>query len=264
MFADDTKIWTQLSCPEDAANFQEDLDMLSSWSAKWLLKFNQLKCKLMHLCHNMDTKYHITQDGQKWNIEPVQQEKDLGVLTSCYLYMFYQCMEAASKTSRVLGMVRRQFKVLDKQSFLIIYKGFIRPHLEYAIQTWSPYLRRDIDCLEKVQRRATKIVDGLRNLPYELRLQMLKLTSLEKRRQRGDVIEVYKILMGKEGVNPNRFFTLDKRAYNTRGHELKLYTNRSRLDLRKNFFSQRVVSQLEQPPSNSRQSRVSQQFQESS
>ena len=189
----------------------------------------------------MSTKYHLTQDGQKWNIESVQQEKDLGVLTSCDLSMSYQCMEAASKASRVLGMVRRQFKVLDKESFLIIYKGFIRPHLEYAIQAWSPYLRRDIECLEKVQRRATKMVDGLRNLPYELRLQRLKLTTLEKRRQRGDLIEAYKILTGKEGVDPDCFFTLDKRAYNTRGHELKLYTNRSRLDLRKNFFSQRVV-----------------------
>jgi len=50
---------------------------------------------------------------------------------------------------------------LDAQSFLIIYKGFVRPHLEYAIQSWSPYLHRDIDCLEKVQRRATKVVKGL-------------------------------------------------------------------------------------------------------
>ena len=156
--------------------------------------------------------------------------------------MSYQCMEAVSKASRVLGMMRRQFKVLDKESFLIIYKGFIRPHLEYAIQAWSPYLRRDIDCLEKVQRRATKILDGLRNLPHESRLKRLKLTSLEKRRHRGDLIEVYKILTGKEGVNPNHFFTLDKRAYNTRGYELKLFTNRSRLDLRKNFFGQHVVS----------------------
>jgi len=61
----------------------------------------------------------------------------------------------ASRANRVLGMVRRQFKALDKESFLIIYEGSVRPHLEYAIQAWSPYLRRDIDCLEKVQRRAT-------------------------------------------------------------------------------------------------------------
>jgi len=59
-----------------------------------------------------------------------------------------------------MGMVRWQFKALDKVSFLIIYIGFARPYLEYAIQAWSPYLRRDIDCLEEVQRRATKLVEG--------------------------------------------------------------------------------------------------------
>jgi len=87
MFADDTKIWTQLSCPGDAVKLQEDLDMLSEWCARWLLKFNPLKCKLMHLRHNMDTKYHITQE---WNIQYLQQEKDLGVLTSSDLS--HQCL----------------------------------------------------------------------------------------------------------------------------------------------------------------------------
>jgi len=68
-------------------------------------------------------------------------------------------------------MVRRQFKELDIQSFLIIYKGFVRPDLEYATQAWSPYLRKDIDCLEMVQTSATKMVKGFCKLPYELRLK---------------------------------------------------------------------------------------------
>jgi len=75
----------------------------------------------MHLRHNMDTKYYITQDNQKWVILSVQQEKDLGVLISSDLDVSYQCIEVASKPRRVLGMVRRQFKKLDIQSFLIIY-----------------------------------------------------------------------------------------------------------------------------------------------
>jgi len=78
-------------------------------------------------------------------------------------------------------MVRRQFRELDPQSFLVIYKGFVRPHLEYTAQALSPYLRRDIDCLEKMQRRETKMVKGFHELPYELKL---KLTTLGKRRLR--------------------------------------------------------------------------------
>ena len=79
-------------------------------------------------------------------------------------------------------MVSRQFHNLDKTSFLILYKGFIRPHLEYAIQAWSPYLQKDIEYLEKVQRRATKLVKGIGSMLYSKRLDELKLTTLEKRR----------------------------------------------------------------------------------
>jgi len=132
-------------------------------------------------------------------------------------------------------MVRRQFKEWDIQSFLIIYKGFVRPHLEYAIQAWSPRLRRDIDCLERVQRRPTKMVKGFCSLQYELRLKRWKLTLLEKRRQRDDLIEAYKVLTGKEGVDPHCFFTADKNQYSTKGHELKLHQNKQ-IGNEKNFF----------------------------
>jgi len=107
---------------------------------------------------------------------------------------------------RILGMVRRQFKDTDKECFTLMYSTFIRPHLEYAIQVWSPYKRRDIGCLEKVQRRATKLVKGLKNCSYEVRLAKLGLTTLEERRRRGDLIEAYKIITGKEKVRVQDFF----------------------------------------------------------
>ena len=136
----------------------------------------------------------------------------------------------------------------------LVYKNYLRlkliqSSLEYAIQAWSPYLKKDIEHLEKIQRRATKLVQGLGSLPYEKRLEALKLTSLEKRRLRGDLIEVFKLVTGKENIDYTCLFQLDDACYDTRGHKFKLKKYRSRLDIRKNFFSNRVVSHWNSLPS---------------
>ena len=118
---------------------------------------------------------------------------------------------------------------------------YVRPHLEYCVQVWCPYLAKDIDVLEKVQRRATKLPHGLSQLPYQTRLIKLGLYSLYCRRQRGDLIEIYKLLHQYYEVDPSIFFTLNPTVI-TRGHEFKLFKNRSRLLIRHNFFSNRAVN----------------------
>ena len=150
---------------------------------------------------------------------------------------------------KILGIIRRQFKNMDKETFLILYKGFVRPHMEYAIQAWSPHFIKDIDCLEKVQRRATSLIKGFKKYSYEDRLLMLGLTILEKRRLRGDLIETYKILSGKERVNSEDFFHFSQTGYNLRSHRYTLATNRCHLELRRNFFSQPVVKPWNKLPS---------------
>ena len=102
-----------------------------------------------------------------------------------------QCEKAAAKASSVLGLINRHFKDLDIDSFRILYKSFVRPDLEYCVQVWSPYLRKDIEILEKVQRRATRLVTGMRKTGYEERLRVIGLQTLEQRRIRGDMLEVY-------------------------------------------------------------------------
>ena len=115
------------------------------------------------------------------------------------------------------------------------------PHLEYCVQAWCPYLQKDIKSLEKVQRRATKLVPSLRERSYEERLKELNLYPLEVRRARGDVIETFKILNGFEDIDASELFTLSDAI--TRGHMKKIYKKRlmKGLNLRKFFFSQRVV-----------------------
>ena len=82
-----------------------------------------------------------------------------------------QCAKAASKAMSVLGMIRRRFGKNDRESFQLLYKSYVRPHMEYCVQAWSPYLV-DIECLEKVQRTATKMVRGLDHMSYDKRLKL--------------------------------------------------------------------------------------------
>ena len=114
--------------------------------------------------------------------------------------------------------------------------GPFRPHLEYCIQAWRPYRKKDIDTRECNQRRATKIIPELRYLSYEERMKECGLTTLEMR-LRGDPIEVFKILNGYENVDRNMFFSFKKYS-RTRGHEVKLVKDQCRLDIRKYSFSQ--------------------------
>ena len=101
-----------------------------------------------------------------------RERKDLGVTMSANMKVSEQCRIAASKGNQVLGMIRRNITYKDKSLIVPLYKAIVRPHLEYCIQAWSPYLRKDIDMLEKIQRRATKLIPGLRDLRYEERLKV--------------------------------------------------------------------------------------------
>ena len=105
----------------------------------------------------------------------------------------------------VLGMIIKTFPYVHADGFKLLYNVYIRPHLEFCVQTWSPYFKKDIDCMEKVQCRATAMVYSFGNLKYEERLERLNLFSLQYRRMRGDMIEIYKIISGLEDVNSSPF-----------------------------------------------------------
>jgi hypothetical protein len=248
LFADDTKLWKEIATKEDSLELQLDLDNLMRWSNIWQLKFNAAKCKVMHVGHTLETSYFLRVDDIKRQLAEITEERDLGVVVTNDLKPAGQCVKAAARAMSVIGMIGRQFRKLDKEDFLILYKSFIRPHVEYCIQAWSPYRRKDIQCLETVQRRATKLVEGLERETYEERLQQLGFATLEKRRKRGDMIEVYRLMTGKERIQYQQFFNTAENVYNLRGHSMKLYKERPRLDVRKHFFSNRVIDEWNSLP----------------
>jgi len=96
----------------------------------------------------------------------------------------------------ILGMIKRSFQNRSKDIILPLYKSLVRPHLEYCVQAWRTHLVKDIKLIENVQHRATKMITDLHGLTYEQRRSKLKLTTLETKRLRGDLIEMFKILKG--------------------------------------------------------------------
>lgn len=167
---------------------------------------------------------------------------DLGVHIDSSLQPAKQCVEAAKKANRILGMIKRNFCFLKQDIVVRLYKQLVRPHLEYAVQAWNPYFSKDKELLEKVQRRATRLIRAFKGVPYNSRLRLLNLTSLELRRLRGDLIQVYKIVHGFDNLSFSDFFKFANSNI-TRGHCLKLQKVQSRINIRRYFFSQRVVNE---------------------
>ena len=120
----------------------------------------------------------------------------------------------------------------------------MRPHLDYCVQAWRPHYRKDTDKLEKVQRRATKMVEGLgEGYSYSDRLRILGLTTLETRFLRADLIEVFKMLRGFENVDPEKFFQVPVvRDDGRRGHSSS-FKRRYRLDVGRFKFANRVCEE---------------------
>ena len=173
-------------------------------------------------------------------LDNVQDMRDLGVTIDSKLNFHSHSTYTVSKANRLLGLIRKSFENISIQTLPILYKSLVRPTLEYGNPIWDPYYVLDQQAVDRVQRRATRMIQPLRDLPYHTRLHQLNLPSLTYRRRRGDMIIMYQITHHLLNI-PFPAFFIPSSYICTRGHNYKLLKSHFRCRPRQLFFSIRSI-----------------------
>ena len=237
LFADDSKFYHISNNISDCLEFANDIIGIQEWLDMWQLKINLTKCVVLHLGHsNILFPHRINQ----FIVEKQFFCRDLGVHVASDFSAFNHCSIIVRNAMYRLHQFRKTFtgRRIDFKIFLFV--TYIRPLVESNTAVWSPHYIQDIDMVEKVQRKFTKYLTGLRNMSYKERLQYLHLDTLEVRRIQFDLILMYKIIHNIVDIPFNKYFHFNTNS--TRGHDYKLVCQYSRLDCRKYFFTNRVVN----------------------
>ena len=259
LYADDTKLFCNLY--ENSQNsLQEDINTLSRWADEMQMSYNTDKCHSLHLGSRnnhhtyflpkmSDIKKTANSESYTFTLHPLKnvEEKDLGVIIDQDLNFKSHISSKIAKANSMIYLMKNCFKYLDAEMFKTLYKSLIRPHLEYASPIWSPITKCEILRIEGVQRRATKLVPELQNLPYIDRIKHLKLPTLQFRRIRQDLLLLYNYVHQNVIFDTNTHCStcnitnmLNPVISGTRGHPYR-YSIQRHPNIRNRYYTTRVL-----------------------
>ena len=210
---------------------------------RWQMEFNVDKCHIMHIgSGNQEFKYYM---GNQ-ELQPSAFVMDIGVLIQPNLRPSLQCAKAAKTANAVLGQISRAESYRDKETFLKLFRTYVRPHLEYCVATWSPWTEGEKNILEKVQKRAISMVTNFKGRSYEEKLTEAGMVTLVERRRRGDLLQAYRVFNGVDNVDPGIWFSsaqVREGATATRQTSgfMNVTRGEGRIEIRENVWSQRVI-----------------------
>ena len=199
IFADDSKVIKAIESLSDRDLMEIDIHSVTKWAGDNKMELNKLKFQLLQHGSKDELKlpYKIDVNTQ---VEKSTDVKDLGVLISEDLSFNMHIMNMTNDAKKHAGWILRLIKSRDPEIVLLLFKTYVRPRLEYASPLWSPHLVKHITKIEAVQRTVTSQIQGMENFNYWERLQRLDILSLQRRRERYQIIHIWKI---SQGLIPN-------------------------------------------------------------
>ena len=212
-FADDTKIVSKVSAVADTVNLQSNVNNIISWSQSNNMVLN--KNKFEYISHKLSTdnqnlkllkslplyNEHMTYKASECiDIPPSTWVRDLGVYVDKELNWDHHIFTITKKAKQISGWVLSVFYSREKNIMLTLFNSLIRTKLEYCCEIWCPYLMKHINTLEQIQRSFTYRIDGMKDFDYWERLSILKITSLQRRREKLIILHIWKIL---NNIYPN-------------------------------------------------------------
>ena len=203
MFADDTKLYGRADSPGEEKKLQEDLNAMVEWSKQWQLPFHPYKAKVIHVGKSREqcNWYSLGNEPEAPLTNIVTEKMNLEVTIDSTPKFKVHIAGKRKKANREHVIIRRTFRVLDDETLKLLFCALVRPHLKYASSVWSPHLVRLPTMVENVQVRATRLLKNSASQSYEDRMRRLDLPTLYIRRLRGDMIEVFKIMLPTAGFD---------------------------------------------------------------